>query len=317
MRAIMKGLKAELDGRAAQGTPYPFQIDYVEGEIRGKGRDDEVSNLAEDIRSYLAGNTPSLVVPIATTATRAAQAVFGASAGSKPIVFTVISDPVAQGIVLDKSTPGGNTTGVSTQLSQMAPECLKKFKGLVGSLDTICWVYRGKFDPSEAAAAPLLVAANDANVATKRLSPIPKDRAEVDKRLTGGGPDDLPKVEPRSFPPKVGLLVVPDDLVVSHGDTVIQHAQHQQGVPVFFQVVEFVRPGDQRVSALGGYGVPGETTGREAADYVDRILRGTQPGTLPIKELGGGHHKFWWSNTVARHFKVQELAAKQADTIFP
>ena len=107
MRSIIKGLKAELDVRSAQDPSYPFQIDYVEGDIWGKDRNDEVSNLADDIRKYLAGNTPSLVVPIATTATRAAQAVFGASAGSKPIVFTVISDPVAQGIVPQRIAPGG------------------------------------------------------------------------------------------------------------------------------------------------------------------------------------------------------------------
>ncbi len=321
MRAIVKGLKGKLDslkGQPPANTQYTFQIDYVEGEVRGRTKDDEVSNLADDIRVYLGQqNTPDVVVPIATTATRAAQAVFGSSAGSKPIVFTVISHPVAQGIVPQMKAPGGNTTGVSTYLSQMAPDCLKKFKQNVGSLKTICWVYRGKFDPSEAAAAPLLAAANSVNVAIKRLSPIPKDRAEVDKRITGGGPDDLARVQAKDFPPTVGLLVVPDDLVVSHGDKVIDHAQRQQGVPAFFQVVEFVRAGDQKVSALGAYGVPGETTGEEAANHVDKILRGTQPGTLDVVELGADSHKLWWNNSVARHFKVQELAQGQADKIFP
>ncbi len=84
--------------------------------------------------------------------------------------------------------------------------------------------------------------------------------------------------------PRVGLLVLPDGLVVSEGLNVIQQA-HARGIPTFFPVVEFVSPSP--VSALGGNGIPGQASGEAAAGYVHKILRGAQPRHLQVKRAGG------------------------------
>jgi ABC-type uncharacterized transport system substrate-binding protein len=308
MRAIIKGLNDRLD--FLKGPDYTFQIDYVEWEPH---------QLEDAVRTYLDINSPDLVLPIATTATRAAQTIFGSTSDSKPIVFTVISHPVEQGIVPTLVTPGGNTTGISTRLSQTAPECLRKFREKVGTtLEKVCWVYRLKFDPSEAAAKYLIAVANSLTppLQCKRLVPIPKTREEVVKRLRGSGPDDLPTGD-LNHAPRKGLLVVPDDLVVSHGDVIIDIAQGAKKIPVFFQVMEFVRNGDYRVSALGAYGIPGRTTGREAAEHVNKVLRGVPAGAIDVKELTDPScYELWWNNTVATYFQVPTLSPGQGIQTF-
>ena len=93
----------------------------------------------------------------------------------------------------------------------------------------------------------------------------------------------------------VGILVIPDDLVVSETKNSLLPNAAKNNIPVFVQVLEFANMPPPNPSALGGYGIPGDVIGREAADYVEGVVwGGANPGVLPVEYLCYGLE--WWVN---------------------
>ncbi len=120
LRPLLKHLKAGLEARA--GGAYTPVIDAVTAPL---GPDAENTSLQDAIRAYLNQTTPDLILPVASAAAKAAQAVVaGAPLSNRiPIVFTVVSDPVGEGLAV-----GRKLTGVSRTLVDTAKDCVQKFK---------------------------------------------------------------------------------------------------------------------------------------------------------------------------------------------
>ncbi len=320
--AIIYGLADALQ-RTYGHAPGSFVIDYVEADVRpGEGTWDKPQTaLKKAIMAYAnKQGHPDLVFPIASTATWAAQETFGKQAGNTPIVFVVVSDPMAEEVVEYLTAPGGNTTGVSTCHRQMAATAvgkfLKVFKDHNQPLGTICWMHRKNFPPSHNAYAHILHTLKSNNIA--RDHRLVKDRKHVSNLLAG---NTVASQAGMAFP-TVGLFVAPDDMVVSHWQTVISRAQDGKKIPTFFQVLEFARadPNDpNKPCALGAYGIPGNTVGVEAAELVHKILwQNKAPGDLEVKVLDDEKRYFqlWWNNDVARALRAPRLTATEADQIF-
>ena len=278
-QAIIPGLGQGLDP-LAQAHSYKFQIDYV---------DDEPGNpLKKRIRNYVtAYGAPAVVFPIASRATKMARAVFG-SPSSVPMVFVVVSDAYAEQIV----GPGQHVTGYSTMLLQMASECLRHFKQMLpNSLQTVHAIYYRGTHPTEAAMPQLQAVAKAVGVSlVPHRLPLYTGFADI-QGVVNAIPD----------PPQAGLLMVPDDLVVSWGQDVIGTA-YQKGIPTFVQVVEFVTVSDPSKRALAGFGMPGLAIGLQAADYVDKVIMGTSPDQLPVKPLSA--FEWWASQSLVAHFSA-------------
>src|SRR5919109_4196765 len=68
-----------------------------------------------------------------------------------PIVFTVVGDPVAAGLIKEVARPGGNITGVSSLTTRLAPKRLETLKTLVPDLRRVWAIYHAD-DPSSLAA---------------------------------------------------------------------------------------------------------------------------------------------------------------------
>jgi putative ABC transport system substrate-binding protein len=77
--------------------------------------------------------------------------------------------------------------------------------------------------------------------------------------------------------PGGGIVVMPDAFMVSHRAPIISAAA-RNNVPAVYFLSNFARDG-----GLLYYGVDQVDTWRRAASYVDRILRGTKPGDLPVQ----------------------------------
>jgi putative ABC transport system substrate-binding protein len=261
LRSIIQGMVQGLQA-LGHSPGASFDLDYAEAEphlLRGL------------LRTAVKESKPDVIFTVASSARQAAQAV----TKSIPIVFTVVSDPIEERAVKSTARPGTNATGVRTMLRHTAANCLELFKAMVPSLRKVYTLHQPGFPPAVRAMPRLRQAAKQLRIAF--LPQVVRRRAEIADRLKA-----LSQAGPAGKP-QVGLLLVPDDLVVSEGYNVIQLA-HSDGIPTFFPVVEFVNASAQ--SALGAYGVPGQASGEAAAAYVHKILQGTQPAHLPVKRAG-------------------------------
>ncbi len=278
LRGVLQGL---VQGMQALGhTPgVSFDLDYAEADPH---------RLPGLLRAAIKESKPHVIFTVASSARRAAQAV----TKSIPIVFTVVSDPIEERAVKSTACPGTNATGMRTMLRHTAANCLELFKMMVPSLKTVYALHQPGFAPAVNAMPRIRQTARRLRIAFRPQ--LVRRRAHVADRLQA-----LSQAGPAGKP-QVGLLLVPDDLVVSEGYNVIQMA-HSEGIPTFFPVVEFVNATPQ--SALGAYGNPGPAVGEAAAQYVHKILQGAQPRHLPVKRAGG----FEWrinNSIVAGHLNI-------------
>ncbi len=294
-QGLVRGLEA-LGHRPGEA----FDMDYLV---------DEPPRLRAGIRDALKASKPDTIFPISSSAVRAAAAATAAI----PIVFPNISDPIEQGVVRTCGAPRKNATGLRTALRHTAPDCLELFKATVPSLTQVCVLFQPGFHapqvkrlkkPVPKAMKTLELAAGEAKVRL-RLLPVRTrdDVAESLAPLSQAGPAGRPRV---------GVLVHPDELVVSEGLNIIQQA-HSKGIPTFFPLVEFVH--GEPHSALGAYGIPPDVTGAAAAGYVHKVFAGARPGDLPVKRLGGFE---WAVNTaVARALNISlpDRVLKAADRV--
>jgi putative ABC transport system substrate-binding protein len=182
-----------------------------------------------------------------------------------PIVFANVSDPIGSGFVANLAHPGGNLTGILLyetgitgkwlgMLKEIAPRLTRV--GLIGNPKTVPFDY---FQRAAAAAAPSLAI---------DLVPSPIENADADiERVIG------------SFAavPNGGLLVMPDATLTIHRDLVIALAARYR-LPAVYPFRLFVDAG-----GLMSYGTDQNDVFRQAASYVDRILRGTSPADLPVQ----------------------------------
>ena len=259
IQELVKGLKnlGHRDG-------VDFDIDYVEGDP---------PNLKGLIRGAMKAAKPDLIFTVASSALQAARA----ATTSIPIVFAAVSDPIEQKAVKSScGQPGTNATGIRTMLRHTAPDCLDLFKAMVPSLKQVYALHQPKFPSAVAAYKRLKQAGKRLGVAFAPM--LVRTQADIAERLRG-----LSQAGPTGKP-RVGILVPPDDLVVSGGQNLIQIA-HSKGIPTFFPVVEFVNTTPH--SALGAYGIPSQVSGEAVAYLVHKILKGANPRYLPVKRAGG------------------------------
>jgi putative ABC transport system substrate-binding protein len=270
-----------------------FDLDYAEAEPH---------QLRPLLRAAVKESKPDVIFTIASSARQAAQAV----TRTIPIVFTVVSDPIEERAVKSTACPGTNATGMRTMLRHTAANCLELFRAMVPSLKKVYALHQPGFPPAVHAMPRLRQTAKRLRIAF--LPQIVRRRGEIADRLKALSQAGT------TGKPQVGLLVVPDDLVVSEGYNVIQLA-HSDGIPTFFPVVELVNATPQ--SALGAYGIPGKDSGQAAAAYVHKVLQGVQPAHLPVKRGGG----FEWrinNSLVAKNLNITipAHALQAADQVF-
>jgi putative ABC transport system substrate-binding protein len=112
--------------------------------------------------------------------------------------------------------------------------------------------------------------------------------------------------------PQVGVLVLPDDLVLSAWRYITEMAEERR-LPTFFPITDWVRAGSP--SALAGFGVPQHAGGEAAASYMYKVLKGVPAKHLPIKRGGG----FEWAvnKTVAQAIGITfpDSVIKAADSV--
>jgi putative tryptophan/tyrosine transport system substrate-binding protein len=203
---------------------------------------------------------PDVIVSQSTPATVAVQA----HTSIIPVVFAGVADPIGSGFVASLSRPGGNLTGLLQYEEGITGKWLAMLKEIDPNLTSAALVANPKtaafdyFVRAAKALAPLL----HIEIA---LNPI-ENADDIERTFAA-----------LAHKPNFGLLLPPDTTTVVHRDLIIALAARHR-LPAVYAIRVFVEAG-----GLMCYGPDFIDLYRQAASFVDRILRGAKPADLPTQ----------------------------------
>jgi putative ABC transport system substrate-binding protein len=219
---------------------------------------------ADALRTYateLARSAPNLILANSTPVMAALQE----QRPTVPIVFTQVTDPIGQGLVSNLGHPGGNLTGFTSFEFSIGSKWLETLKQVAPHVTRVALL----FNPATAPFADVFWRPIETAARSFAIAPV-----SVGARNT----DELEQlVEAFAREPNGGLMVVPEVSTVNHRGLIVALAARHR-LPAVFPYRSFAASG-----GLLSYGVDVVDVFRRAASYVDRILKGTAPGELPIQ----------------------------------
>jgi ABC-type uncharacterized transport system substrate-binding protein len=184
---------------------------------------------------------------------------------SIPIVFVQLSDPVGAGFVQSLAKPGGHLTGFTNfETEAISQKWLELLKEMAPGIRRAAIL----FSP-DATNYSLWQSAIERAAALSAVEPIAtpvRTAREAYQALTAFARE-----------PNGALVVLPDTFTVANRATIIALATEQR-LPAIYPFKHFVQNG-----GLMSYGVDGADLYRRAAAYADRILKGANPGELPVE----------------------------------
>jgi putative ABC transport system substrate-binding protein len=182
-----------------------------------------------------------------------------------PIVCALFLDPVGMGFVATLARPGGNITGFSFINSEMIVKWAALLKQAAPSIDRAALLYNPRINPWYASFLKEIAAS--ALPALKLMSVTIETVDDLHARL--------PELA-RS--PGIGLIIAPEAFMVDHMRELVALASANRlpGISVYRQ---FAVEG-----GLMSYGPNTSDLFRRSAGYVDRILKGASPATLPVQQ---------------------------------
>lgn len=244
----VEGLKAGLrELGLEEGRDVTFDIRFTEGNP-------EATPVAA---AALVKAGVDLIFASSEAATQAAKA----ATLQIPIVFTLVGDPVAAGIVAKLAQPGGNLTGISSLTTELVPKRLEALKTLIPTIRRVWAVYYAA-DPSSMAAA------------RKAEEAAPRLRLELVSRPVRT-PEELERVFQDIRP---GDALLPPDIATMDIPAVMLEVSLSSRVPAVFPASLWVGHG-----GLVSYGSDYHAQGVQAARLVAKILRGARPQDLPVE----------------------------------
>ena len=163
-----------------------------------------------------------------------------------PIVFALGPDPVGAGVIASLARPGGNVTGLSNLGTDLAAKRLELLREVLPRLRRLATIGNAGFPQG---------------------MPLEIRRAE----------DIAPAFE--ALKAQADALYVVGDALVNTNRTRIMTFSLSARLPTIFSTRSFVQAG-----GLMSYGPNFSDQFRRAAELVDKILRGTKPGDIPVEQ---------------------------------
>jgi putative tryptophan/tyrosine transport system substrate-binding protein len=181
-----------------------------------------------------------------------------------PIVFVAVTDPVALGLVESLARPGGNATGFSPSEVELSAKWVQALKEMVPALTRVA-VFQ---NPVNLGGAPQFAAVQTAAASLGvALSAIDvRDKSAIEQAVASFANQ-----------PNGGLLTLRISENVALRDSLVALAAKYR-LPAVYPLRVFATGG-----GLASYGPDIGEEYREAAGYVDRILRGEKPANLPVQ----------------------------------
>jgi putative tryptophan/tyrosine transport system substrate-binding protein len=231
-----------------------MRIDFREGDAdaaRYRKQAAELAALAPDVILTTGGVSTTVMMQATSTI---------------PIVFTNFTDPIGSGVVDNLARPSGNATGFVLFEYSMGGKWLELLKQIAPGTKRVAVLRDPSLMPVSGVWAAIQTAAPSFGVES-----IPhnlRNAAEIERTL-------------KAFAevPNGSLIVPPSLLFYRHRDLIVALAAHHKLPAVYFENF-VVRDG----GGLMSYGPDSVHQYRQAAGYVDRILKGEKPGNLPVQQ---------------------------------
>ena len=183
-----------------------------------------------------------------------------------PIVMgSLAADPVETGLIVSLARPGGNITGMTEMAAQLGGKRLELLKETVPGLSRVAVFW----NPDNPAYGPIL---KELEAAAPALG-VELRRVEV--RV----PEDFERAFQDATRQRAGALIVPGDPLVTNRPRTVADLALKCRLPTMFENKEFAE-----VGGLLSLGVNLVDSYRRAASHVDKILKGTKPGDLPMEQ---------------------------------
>jgi putative tryptophan/tyrosine transport system substrate-binding protein len=239
------------------------ELGYVEGrdyivEYRSAdGRADRFPSLAAELVQLPA----DLIVTRGTPAARAAK-----NATEKiPIVMAAIGEPLGVGVVASLARPGGNVTGFSAFVTELAGKRVELAKELMPDVSRIGFL-NNMSNP---------VIPPQWEITMNAARSLDLDAVLLDVRRS----EDVPPAFDTAIKQKVRALLVGIDAVTQASLQEIVDRAARTKLPTIYASKEFVEAG-----GLMTYSVSYPHLYLRAARLVDKILTGAKPGDLPVEQ---------------------------------
>ena len=237
------------------------QLGWSEGnnlriEVRwGAADPDRIRTLAKELVDLRPDAIFNQTTPVTDALARVTQTI--------PIVFVYVADPIGSGFAASLARPGRNITGFTYVEPTTGGKWVELLKEIAPRTAHVALLFNPETAPKfympsiQAAASSFAVEASVAPVhARDEIAGVIATQA----RSPGGG-----------------LIVMPDVFNDANGELIIALAT-SSGVPAIYP-----RPVFAETGGLIAYGADLAEQFRQAAGYIDRILKGANPGDLPVQ----------------------------------
>jgi putative ABC transport system substrate-binding protein len=204
--------------------------------------------------------SPDVVVAQSTALTAA----FRRESRNVPIVFIAVGDPIGAGFIVNLARPGSNLTGLTLYEGSIAGKWLAMVKEIDPRVTRAVFI----INPKTSSFAHF---AREAETMARPLT------IELTVSTIENAGDIGRVIESFASLPNGGLVFPPDATTSAHRDLVVALAARYRLAAVYAWR-QFVTAG-----GLMSYGIDFVDQFRQAASYVDRILRGRSPAELPVQ----------------------------------
>jgi putative ABC transport system substrate-binding protein len=224
---------------------------------------EQIQSLAKE----LVGSRPDVLVGAGSAPTAALQQ----ATRTIPIVFLMVVDPVAEGVVQSLARPGGNATGFFATEPSLGGKWLELLKEIVPGLRRVAVI----FNPETSTGSTYLQSVETA---------APLFAVEATGAPVHHAGDVELAISSLVREPGGGLIVLPDAFTSSHLKQIIELVARYR-LPAIYAGRDYANEG-----GLMTYGTDTIDLWRRAASYVDQILKGANPSNMPVQALT----KFWF-----------------------
>jgi putative tryptophan/tyrosine transport system substrate-binding protein len=237
------------------------ELGWIEGrtvviEYRwSEGRPERVAEIAAEFVQQKV----DLIVAYGAAVTTLKQAT-----ASIPIVFAIAVDPVGVGLVANLSHPGGNVTGLSVQATDAAGKRLELLRDVVPKLGRLGILFDAGYAATVQEKGEVQAVAR-----TLGLEVVPQEIRRAEDIAAAFD----------ALKGKVDALYLTENALILTNDKTISTLALNVQLPTICTNAVLARAG-----ALMSYGPNFPTLFRRAAEIVDKILRGTKPGDIPVEQ---------------------------------
>jgi putative tryptophan/tyrosine transport system substrate-binding protein len=210
------------------------------------------------LAKVLVSQQPDLILSLGTPSTVALLK----ETRTIPIIFGIAADPIGSGFVASFQRPGGNATGFIVTEPTISGKWVELLKEIAPGVARVAIL----FNPTTATYSEYWLKSFKAAAASFALKAIEAPVHDLDSAVAA-----------QAVEPNGGMIVMPDPFTQVHRGEITSLAVRYR-IPTIASNRSFAEPG-----ALLTYGADLADNFRRAAIYADRVLKGANPGELPVE----------------------------------